>query len=62
MKTCISLLITTFLVTGCSLIQPKKQTQTREVAHDKTWSEMFDKKDWAPVNSAKLTETNKVVK
>lgn len=59
MKNIFILPVLALCLTGCIVAPKKIQTQS---AHNKTWTEMFDGNGWSAVNSAKITETNKVVK
>lgn len=59
MRKYITAVLGILFLSGCALTAPKKQDM--QAQQSKTWSEMFDKGDWSPVNSAKLTE-DKVVK
>ncbi|MGX7835303.1 hypothetical protein ACWKSR_09120 [Campylobacter fetus subsp. venerealis] len=47
------------LLVGCAATSQKTQVQATQ---NKTWAEMFDSPSWSAINSAKLTENNKVVK
>ena len=59
MRKYITAVLAILFLGGCAFAAPKKQDV--QAQQSKTWSEMFDKGDWSPVNSVKLTE-DKVVK